>query len=120
MAFSRVNNYSIEFFTPPYNFLAAAGSTPQRAPRLLPGGGLAGMGACCSACEKSGGSCGGKGVGLFDDPLNLDSWGAAEYAVAAVGAYALWSVFFTTRAAARSVAEGGRRVRRASRVLRGA
>lgn len=116
--FSKVRNYSSEFYTYPYDFLAAAGSGPQRVPRLLPGGGLAG--ACCSACAAHGGSCGKKGVGLFDDPLNFDSWGMAEYAVAAVGAYALISMLFTTQKAAQSVAEGGRRVRRASRVLRGA
>jgi hypothetical protein len=110
--FKRVDNYSSEFYTPPYAFLAAPGSRPQPAPRLLPNGG--GLGACCSACA------GHKGVGLFDDPFNLDSWGAAEYAVAALGAYALVSMFFTTRSAANSVVEGGRRVRRASRVLRGA
>lgn len=117
--FSRADNYSNLFFTPPYSFLADRGARSQPVPRLLPGGGLSGVGACCAACADHK-PCSGKGVGLFEDPFNLDSWGVAEYAVAGVAAYALVSMLFTTQRAARSVAEGGRRVKRAARVLRGA
>jgi hypothetical protein len=117
--FARTSNYSNQFYSAPYAFLAAPGARSQTVPRLLPGGGLAGVGACCASCADHK-PCAGKGVGLFEDPLNFATWGVGEYAIAAIGAYALVSMFVTTRSAARSVAEGGRRVRRASRALRGA
>lgn len=113
--YNRAANYSVEFFTPPYNFLAAPGSRVQSVPRLLPSGGLAG--ACCSGCAN-------KGVGLFDS-FDPGSWGLGEYAVVGLGAYAALSMFLTTRSAVRSVSKVGKnlsygkgRVKRAAQAFR--
>ena len=140
--YSQPGNYSIEFFTPPYDFLAAAGSHYQPVPRLRSNGGLVrkqsytpaltltheqwknrdrGMGACCSSCAH-GGACSGAshGVGLFDSGLDYEGWGMAEWAIAGLGTYALFSMFSTTKRGVEKVSRGAQRVRRAARVLKGA
>ncbi|HXU76434.1 MAG TPA: hypothetical protein VN794_07690 [Methylomirabilota bacterium] len=58
-------------------------------------------------------------MGLFDSGLDFSGWGAAEWAVAAVGGYALLSTVFTThRAARRLKAIPGERRKRKAAALR--
>ena len=96
--YSSVPNYEVEFFTPPYNFLAPADSSYPVAPRLP------GLGSCCSSCATGGGSCKGSGVGMFDGAFS--EWGWQEYTVIGMCSYALLSMFFTGRKAYRY---GGRK-----------
>ncbi len=58
-------------------------------------------------CAKCGGGCGREcGLGLFDTGFtDFASWGWPEYVVAAFGGYALLSMMFTTKRAARRVRE---------------
>ena len=49
-------------------------------------------------------ACGlGCGVGLFDSGLDFSQWGIAEVVTVAGGLYVLYSVFSTTKRAAKSV-----------------
>lgn len=98
MGYRSVPDYSVEFYQPPYNFLADKGSSYPEPPRFV-NGGLSG--ACCSACEQSGSSCSGSsGVGLFDEG---ESWGPAEYVIVGTVAYTVLSLFFTGRRAVRAI-----------------
>lgn len=54
-----------------------------------------GLGCCGGGCE-----CGMNGLGLFDDPLNLGSWGWQEWGIVLVGVYvfaSLWGDVGSTR-----------------------
>lgn len=83
--------------------------------------GVRGLG-CADGCQ-CGGSCGGGmgrgmrggcGMGLFDTPWDLSTWGFAEWGIAALAGYALFSMFYTSSRASRAISRSSsaRRTRR--------
>jgi hypothetical protein len=70
----------------------------------------------CASCSGKCGSCG--GMGLFDSGMDVSGWGAVEWIVAGIGAYAVISTVFTTGRVARKVRAipGERRKRKAARL----
>ena len=62
-----------------------------------------GMGACCDSCAH-GGTCSGKGMGLFDSGMDFTTWGLPEWSIVGLGAYMVFSTLFTTKRAAQGVA----------------
>lgn len=77
-------------------------------------GGLRGLRGC--AC----GGCGmgqPRGMGLFDTPFDLSTWGWPEWGIAILGGYALFSMIFTSSRAQRSISRSAaaRRKRGAKR-----
>jgi hypothetical protein len=60
------------------------------------------------------------GTGLFAGGLDVSTWGAGEFAVAAFGVFALYSMLFTSRHAAESVrSRVGKVKKRAHKIKRG-
>lgn len=95
--YQNVGRWDWEFYPPPYDWLAPKNSAPQPAPIL----GGRGMGCACS------GSCGGggcnKGMGLFDTPFDVSTWGMQEWAIAGIGAYLLISLLGDLKGAKKRV-----------------
>lgn len=44
-----------------------------------------------------------RGMGLFDTPFDMSTWGWQEWGIAALAGYALFSMIFTSRSAQRSI-----------------
>ena len=67
----------------------------------------------CTAC---GGNCGKCGLGLFETGFDFSGWSWPEWSVAILGGYALLSMLFTTKRAARKIASipGERRKKKAA------
>ena len=93
-------------------------------PQYLTPGNNRGLGCACggSCCGGMGGltfdGTGLLGTGLFSG--DASEWGASEYGVLALGAYMLYSMVFTTKAAARKVATIPGRVKaRGKKIKRG-
>lgn len=80
-----IQRYGMGAYTPTQNYFL----TPAAAE------GIRGMGCACGC----GGEC---GMGLFDGGLDPSTWGAAEWGIVVIGAYAAYSMLFTTKAAARA------------------
>jgi len=53
----------------------------------------------------------GQGDGLFASGLDFSQWTGMDWAIAGLGVYVAWSVFFTTRRGVKAVRRGGRRVK---------
>jgi hypothetical protein len=66
----------------------------------------AGLG-CVNCPTKDCGVCG-PGLGIFDSGLDLTQWGPMEFTLSALGIFALFSMFQTTRAGARRVSKSFR------------
>lgn len=94
---------------PGMGFYAA---TPAYA--LTPAGqaGIRGMGCGCAGVQGCG--CAG-GMGIFESGMDVSQWGVPEFAIAALGAYVLISVFDTTRRTSASVRRKSRALRKAVR-----
>lgn len=75
----------------------------------LPNPGLSGYSGLGCGCG-CGGGCAQRGLGLFDSGFDWTQWGWSEWLTVGIGAYVLWSVFFTTRTGYR---QGKERVRHA-------
>ena len=71
--------------------------------------GQAGIRGLTGCCRGGGLGCNcNDGLGIFDTGFtDFASWGAPEFMVAAVGAYILFSVLFTTKTAAREIHSRG-------------
>ncbi len=85
-----------------------------------PGLGCGCAGGCAGGCGVSGLTMDGTGLfgtGLFTGGLDFTTWGAWEYGVAALGAYMLYSMVFTTKVQARAVS--GRIRSRGKKIRRG-
>lgn len=64
-----------------------------------------GLGSCgCKGCAK--------GLGLFETGFDVSGWTWAEWGIVLLGAYAAYSMLFTTRTAASAVSSGVRRTRK--------
>lgn len=93
--------------------------TCPSSPSLVGNRGMGGLRGC--AC----GGCGmglHRGMGLFDTPFDLSTWGWQEWGIAALAGYALFSMFYTSSRASRAISRSAssRRTRRAKRLrLRG-
>lgn len=112
--------WSWMFYPPPYDFADPNPTIPPPtfiAPAEEMGLGLGHLGCGCGGtCGGCGGS-GAQGMGqLFSSGLDLSGWGIGEWAIVAVGAYALYSIFFTSKAAVSTVSASRRR--RASKARR--
>lgn len=108
----RTGNWTSEFYPYPYNFLFQGTPAPQQAPLLpiVPPG----LGDCGCGCNGKPGGCGGgekSGLGFFETPFDLDSWGIAEYAAAAAALYFVGSIIGDTN-------RGIERTRRYGRVVK--
>jgi hypothetical protein len=109
--------WSWMFYPPPYDFADPNPTIPP--PTFIAPAEEMGMGKLGCGC---GGACGGcgdhaHGMGqLFSSGLDLSGWGVGEWGIVAIGAFALYSVFFTSRAAASTVSAASRR--RASKARR--
>ncbi len=70
--------------------------------------GIRGLGcACAGKCAHCS-----EGFGYFDSGMDYSQWGAAEWATVGLGAYAVFSMLFTTSRATRATVEGVRRTRK--------
>ena len=58
------------------------------------------------------------GSGLFESGFDPSTWGAAEWAVVALGGYVAWSVFFTTKAGIGYASTVPARTKRAARSVK--
>ena len=74
--YQNVGDWTAEFYPPPYDFMAP----PQT-------GWASGHTHDCGGCGGGCGCASCKGLGLFDSGLDVTQWGAAEWAVAALGVY---------------------------------
>lgn len=72
---------------------------------------------CAGRDCRCGGACGmGRGLGLFDTPFDLSTWGWQEWGIAIIGGYMLFSTILTSRRASRKISKSlGRRRSRAQR-----
>lgn len=52
------------------------------------------------------------GTGLFSGGMDTSTWGAGEYAMLAIGAYALYSMLVTTERGARRVSARAKKIKR--------
>lgn len=109
------------YYPPPYDFADPNPTIPP--PTFIAPAEEMGMGHLGCGCGCSGGdSCGGSasavnGLGqLFSSGFDISGWGVGEWSVVALGAFAVYSVFFTTKSAASSVSGSMRR--RSSRARR--
>lgn len=103
-----------EFYPPPYNALFQGVATPQPAP-LIP---VKGLGDCGCGCRGHG-DCKPQlsGLGFFESWTDFSTWGIAEYAAIAAGAYLLLSAFGDTRRGYKRVATYRRkRAQRSERI----
>ena len=90
--YDKTGDWSWMFNPPPFNFLNARGVRPPAGFHAPPK--TMGLGCGCGC----GGGCGQRGMGLFDS-LNPTTWGFAEWAIAAGGAFVLYhAVAGTSRA----------------------
>lgn len=101
--------WSWMYYPPPYDFADPNPTIPP--PTFIAPAEEMGLGGC--GC---GGTCGGCGNGhahgmgqLFSSGLDLSGWGVGEWSIVAIGAYALYSVFFTSKTAVSSVSAASRR-----------
>jgi hypothetical protein len=105
------------YYPPPYDFADPNPTVPPPtfiAPAEEMGLGGCGCGGTCGGC---GGHDHGQGLGqLFSSGFDISGWGVGEWSIVAVGAYALYSIFFTSKTAVSSVAASSRR--RASKARR--
>jgi hypothetical protein len=107
------------YYPPPYDFADPNPTIPP--PTFIAPAEEMGLGGC--GCGGTCGGCGGHdhmqpmGMGqLFSSGFDISGWGVGEWSIVAVGAYALYSVFFTSKTAVSSVSSASRR--RASKARR--
>jgi len=97
------------------NYRLAADYNVQGGNFAAPGlHGCAGLG-CTSGCKcKAGLGCScNKGMGLFDSGMDFTTWGPAEWAIAGIGVYTLFSLFGDTKRGVARVGRVGKAVRKA-------
>lgn len=101
--------YLPQNFVTPQRLIAALQSAQIQIPA---GWGSNGMGACCSSCAH-GGTCSGKGMGLFDSGTDISGWGWPEWSIVGVGAAAGLSLLSNVAQTGKSIRRAVRRRRRA-------
>ena len=111
--------WSWMYYPPPYDFADPNPTIPP--PTFIAPAEEMGMGSLGCGCGGTCGGCGGhshaQGMGqLFSSGLDMSGWGVGEWSIVALGAYAVYAVFSTTKSAASSVSGSVRR--RASKARR--
>lgn len=100
--------WSWMFYPPPYDFADPNPTIPP--PTFIAPAEEMGLGHLGCGCGCGGGAGCSQGMGqLFSSGLDLSGWGVGEWAIVAVGAYALYSIFFTSKQAVSSVSASRRR-----------
>jgi hypothetical protein len=108
--------WSWMYYPPPYDFADPNPTIPP--PTFIAPAEEMGLG-CAGGCNGTCAGCAGHAHGmgqLFSSGLDLSGWGYGEWGIVALGAFALYSVFFTSKAAVSTVSKASRS--RASRARR--
>src|SRR5271170_1974021 len=103
------------YYPPPYDFADPNPTIPP--PTFIAPAEEMGMGrlGCGCGCSGGGDSCGGSasavnGLGqLFASGTDISGWGVGEWGIVALGAFAVYSVFFTSKSAVSSISSSSRR-----------
>jgi hypothetical protein len=130
MAYSQVQNYSYQFFPPPYDFLAPPRTTGKPG-QVVPEDALQmqgrGLGSACNGlgCAACGGTCGQNGMGQTDSAglfgtglftsADPTQWGWGEYLTIFLGGYLVINLFGDVSKGARAAYSPIKRARARSR-----
>lgn len=113
--YAQTENWSWLYYPPPYSFLSpSAGSSAEIASPFAwnTGLGCPGCGGTCGGCRAQGlGQTGLFGTGLFTS-ADPNQWGWGEWAVIAVGGFAVISMVTTAQRAGQATGRAYRKVRR--------
>jgi hypothetical protein len=95
------------YYPPPYDFADPNPTIPPPtfiAPAEEMGLGGCGCGGTCGGCGHS------HGMGqLFASGTDISGWGVGEWSIVALGAFAVYSIFFTSKAAVSTVSRAARK-----------